>query len=261
MAQGSLISDAIRESQRTTRDESLSDIRLIDFIERLNGARTVTGKWQVLNTEIRALGFEGATYGLSSGLRNDEISKEVIYYSSYPKAFFDSYIREGLADDDYAVLHCAHSNKPAFWTDIKARYPAPRAALFNELASDFGLREGLVVPFRAPHDAKVSGIGLSFGAHGDGRDIDWPYVLDLCTAFDEVMRQPTSLEQTYRLSHREIECLRLICVGYLNKEIASRLGLSDKTVEHYLKHAIQKLRARNKHHAAAKAAILGLITL
>ena len=62
------------------------------------------------------------------------------------------------------------------------------------------------------------------------------------------------------MSAREIECLTLTCLGRLNKEIAAILRLSDKTVEHYLNHAVGKLRARNKHHAAAKAAILGLLT-
>jgi DNA-binding NarL/FixJ family response regulator len=43
------------------------------------------------------------------------------------------------------------------------------------------------------------------------------------------------------LTHREAEVLRLIASGYSNKEIASRLSLSVKTVEAHKANAMRKL--------------------
>ncbi len=241
------------------------DERLFAFVERLNNAANVTERWKLLNDEIAKYGFGGATYGLSSGLRSGTISEEVIYYSSYRRDFLASYVQEGFADHDYAVLHCAKPRAPALWSEIKQVYPTSRSVEFVQMADDFGLREGIVIPFCSPHDRKTGGIGLSI-LPGEEAELavrlrrDWPYTLAFCTAFDEAMRAPYSLRETYRLSAREIECLTLTCLGRLNKEIAAILRLSDKTVEHYLNHAVGKLRARNKHHAAAKAAILGLLT-
>ncbi|MFO1499285.1 MAG: response regulator transcription factor [Verrucomicrobiota bacterium] len=48
------------------------------------------------------------------------------------------------------------------------------------------------------------------------------------------------------LSERETSVLRLIAEGYGNKEIASRIGISAKTVETYKARAMKKLRLRNR---------------
>lgn len=48
------------------------------------------------------------------------------------------------------------------------------------------------------------------------------------------------------LSEREAEVLRLIALGYSNKEIAAKLELSVKTVETYKKRSVEKLGLRSR---------------
>jgi two-component system, NarL family, response regulator NreC len=48
------------------------------------------------------------------------------------------------------------------------------------------------------------------------------------------------------LSDREAEVLRLIALGYSNKEIAAKLELSVKTVETYKKRSVEKLGLRSR---------------
>jgi Response regulator containing a CheY-like receiver domain and an HTH DNA-binding domain len=48
------------------------------------------------------------------------------------------------------------------------------------------------------------------------------------------------------LSQREAEVLRLIALGYSNKEIAAKLELSVKTVETYKKRSVEKLGLRSR---------------
>jgi DNA-binding NarL/FixJ family response regulator len=48
------------------------------------------------------------------------------------------------------------------------------------------------------------------------------------------------------LSEREGEVVRLIALGYSNKEIASRLGLSVKTIETYKTRSMEKLGMRSR---------------
>lgn len=239
--------------------------KFLHFVERLGSAKTASKKWDIFNDEIHKLGFNGATYGLSTGLKRKDIADEVIYYTSYQSEFVDLYQKEGLADHDYAVLYCATGNAPALWTDIKGICHTKKSSILTEASHDYGLKAGLVIPFRNKNDLKVSGVGLSF--HSEYDDVfqkelkqHQSYIYEICTAFDEAMRSPACIQETYQISPREMECLTLTCFGYLNKEIADQLRLSPKTVEHYMKSAMQKLRARNKHHAAAKAAILGLIS-
>ena len=52
------------------------------------------------------------------------------------------------------------------------------------------------------------------------------------------------------LTDREREILRLLAKGQSNKEIADVLGLSDKTIKHYMTGILQKLHVRNRVEAA-----------
>src|SRR5207244_1603694 len=55
-------------------------------------------------------------------------------------------------------------------------------------------------------------------------------------------REATSAE----LSEREAEVIRLIALGYSNKEIAAQLKLSVKTVETYKTRSMEKLHVRSR---------------
>jgi DNA-binding NarL/FixJ family response regulator len=52
------------------------------------------------------------------------------------------------------------------------------------------------------------------------------------------------------LTEREEEILRYVCKGQSNKEIGDTIGLTEKTVKHYMTNILQKLHARNRVEAA-----------
>jgi len=60
-----------------------------------------------------------------------------------------------------------------------------------------------------------------------------------------------------RLTPREMDILRLVCLGRLNKEIASELSLSIRTVEGHLNAILGKLGARSRTEAAMYASSKG----
>jgi DNA-binding NarL/FixJ family response regulator len=63
------------------------------------------------------------------------------------------------------------------------------------------------------------------------------------------------------LTDRELEILEYVSVGLSGKQVASRLGLSPRTVETHLSKLYRKLGARNRVQALSRAASLGLIDL
>ena len=62
---------------------------------------------------------------------------------------------------------------------------------------------------------------------------------------------PNGFAQKFvELTLREEQILRLVCEGQSNKEIGEHVGLTEKTVKHYMTNILQKLHARNRVEAA-----------
>ncbi len=62
----------------------------------------------------------------------------------------------------------------------------------------------------------------------------------------------TTAAEVEGLSPREREILELLAAGFPNKEIASRVGLTDGTVRWHLRHVYNKLHVRSRTEAALK---------
>jgi DNA-binding NarL/FixJ family response regulator len=60
------------------------------------------------------------------------------------------------------------------------------------------------------------------------------------------------------LTEREREVLRLVAEGATNREIASKLFISENTVSFHMKNILSKLHVKNRAHAAAFAIRAGL---
>ena len=61
------------------------------------------------------------------------------------------------------------------------------------------------------------------------------------------------------LTRRESEVVRLIAVGLTNREIASELFLSPRTVDMHVRNILRKLDSRSRADAVRRAGELGLL--
>src|SRR6266542_4355890 len=71
--------------------------------------------------------------------------------------------------------------------------------------------------------------------------------------------RPSTRENPAGLTARELEVLALVAQGLRNAEIAERLVLAEKTVDHHVSAILRKLGARTRGEASAEAARLGFI--
>lgn len=88
--------------------------------------------------------------------------------------------------------------------------------------------------------------------------------MTLAEAIDTVRRmaapQRTAKASAFStLSERELEVVRLVAEGLSNKEIGSRLKLSDKTIKNHISHILAKLSLTARTQIAVHAIRSGLV--
>jgi DNA-binding CsgD family transcriptional regulator/tetratricopeptide (TPR) repeat protein len=71
--------------------------------------------------------------------------------------------------------------------------------------------------------------------------------------------RPSTVANPAGLTEREVQVLTLLAVGLSNPEIAARLVVSGRTVDHHVSAILRKLRVRGRAEAGAEATRLGLI--
>jgi DNA-binding CsgD family transcriptional regulator len=71
--------------------------------------------------------------------------------------------------------------------------------------------------------------------------------------------RPSTRENPAGLTARELEVLQLVADGLRNAEIAGRLVVSEKTVDHHVSAILRKLDVRTRGEASAEAARTGMV--
>lgn len=100
---------------------------------------------------------------------------------------------------------------------------------------------------RALDDPATAGRALQQARDAFGR-------LGAAAALDEVdALERGRLTSPHGLTEREAEVLRVVATGASNKAVATRLGISERTVERHLSNVFAKLEVRSRTEAAAYA--------
>jgi NarL family two-component system response regulator LiaR len=124
----------------------------------------------------------------------------------------------------------------------------------NDARAIAALRAGALSYVRKGSDPTTLLTALRAAAHGQA-------VLDPAIA-DAVLQELTSQKKAGQgLSEREQEVLRLLALGYMNKQIAEKLVIGEETVKTHVGNILAKLHLNHRMQATIYALKQGLISL
>jgi DNA-binding NarL/FixJ family response regulator len=77
--------------------------------------------------------------------------------------------------------------------------------------------------------------------------------------FSRQMKEAVAPPSVSELTEREIDVLKLVTDGAINKEIATTMYITENTVKYHLRNIMEKLHLRNRAQVAAYAVSKGII--
>jgi DNA-binding CsgD family transcriptional regulator len=222
-------------------DEALEASLAGGHLQRLGHVHAARAEaaWLV-GDAARALDEARAVYDLALEKRHLWFAGELAYWQwkaggleTAPDWIAEPYARQ-IAGDARAAAEA--------WATRGCRYEAARA--LAESDSEDELREGLDAFEEL--DARPAAQGVRHTLRERGASVPRG-------------PRPATRANPANLTARELDVLTLLAAGLRNAEIADRLVLSRRTIDHHVSSILRKLDARTRGEATAEAARLGLL--
>jgi DNA-binding CsgD family transcriptional regulator len=232
-----------------------------DITASIESAGDIPAVGAACRSAAAAMGFPFFLYGFRMPLPLTQPCQFIL--SGYPAAWREHYDRERYLAIDPVLMRALSTVLPFAWDELE-RSDARVDQLFRE-AAGHGLRHGLSVPVHGAHGEG----GLMSLAGKDPLPSKGPKRLALFQRaqwFTAVvharMRSLVFREQpapAAPLTARERECLQLAAQGMSAQGIGRDMNITERTVVFHLNRAEEKLGARRRLEAVARAVALGEI--
>ncbi|MCB1384206.1 MAG: autoinducer binding domain-containing protein [Notoacmeibacter sp.] len=186
-----------------------------------------------------------------------------VWRCTYPQTFRDDLPRGFLADDMSSQLVLL-TRRPVLWHSDEATQAATPAQLKRlEINRRHGMAVGISIPVFNASGHVCGGFGLRHGAQDAAAfDEAWKRnrdgIMAELASFDQAYRGPFA-RHVFRLSPQELRVLAGAAAGMTASQAAHDLGLSQKTVEAYLRSARDKTLSVTTTEAVAKAVFFHLV--
>lgn len=238
---------------------------LEDFVDKLADCESMDDAWDAYNEALGHYGVEHACYGFMATLPRKAVTTEVLTWSSHDDRFTEAYMASNHPDNDWSVSWSMQQTQAQRWRTTEVLDGlSNEERKTEELAYDFGLYEGIVVPIRGATPLSWGGIGLAAPNLGEG---EWGRLLashqekleTLSQAFHEYVLAHGFLGH-FELSEREREVLKWIACGLNKHDIADKLNISARTAEVHIYRIRRKLGCVNDAQVTAKALVFNLVS-
>lgn len=182
------------------------------------------------------------------------------------RAWHEHYLEQGYADVDRTLEKNLVDTIPLFW-DVKeqlAQSKNRRERRMREDSIEFGVRQGLSVPIHGPNNDFVSLTLHQFRNETcltNYKVHQYEWVSAAYIYYHHIQRiltrNETATPATYKLTHREEQCLKLTAQSWRVEHIAKELNISPRTVNFHIQNANKKLGTNNKYQAVNRMLMEG----
>jgi DNA-binding CsgD family transcriptional regulator len=219
---------------------------------------------------VRNFGFETFMYGISASAHPDQESKTFVF-TTLPRAWVSRYDQQAYIEIDPRVRRALESAIPLIWDQTTERGYSDRVDAFLEDAAAHGVASGVAFGI---HDARAGLVAVALNSSqaelDDARRAaiakNLGDIILFGIYFHEIFIRavvhqgvPPKSEGA-PLTSRERQCLLFAAHGLTSVDIATRLGIAERTVEFHFAGIRSKLAAANRQEAVAKAMAAGLIS-
>jgi DNA-binding CsgD family transcriptional regulator len=231
-------------------------------LRRIVDAETLRELWRATRNYFRDQGFNGIAYFIP---RQPFMSRSMVVNGvghGFPKEVIEAYRKFGLGGNDPVPRYALEHGTPIRWTDAFLQAdPTPEQLQFREEMHAVNLGDGYSLPVFGSGGRNAC---LQVGFPRDDSVVDNAPVREMHIVAQAAHTRlcamwPDSAEVDNPLSGRELEILGWIARGKSNSVIAHILGLSQSTVDTYLRRIYEKLDVSDRTSAAVKGIGMGLI--
>lgn len=236
---------------------------LNDFCEKVDRAKNLEDLWSVCMEFFAGYGLSKASYHHfpPAGAGRGETVR--VYAKGQPDAWIQEYVKGKLYKVDPIPGLAQAATKPFFWRDrIEMQKLAQPERDFIHWSAAHGVRDGLAIQVFGPN-GRNGLVALGFGE--DRPDLSLGAIRELqcaCQIGHMIYIRVTSLPEpdAPALTAREREVLNWVSKGKSNSVIADIMGISNHTVDAYLRRIYLKLGVSDRISASIKGLGSGLIS-
>jgi LuxR family quorum-sensing system transcriptional regulator SolR len=229
-----------------------------DFAERSLEAGSIGELGAMFQRAIEAEGFDN--FGLA------EVSAFKLKHLAlgrFPDGFLAHYRDRNYERIDPIIALSLHAVLPFYWEEALPRTMTKKQKAFLGECRDLGVHSGITMPFHSPGGrVDVVSISQRHRNRPDRKRQSLVYAMSAqfwqrSLVFED--KAAVAHAPLAELSPREVECLAWVRDGVAYHDIASRLGISHRTVEFHMANVLRKLAVRDKTSAVVRAMRLGLV--
>ena len=223
----------------------------------------------IVDSIAKSFGFDGFMYGVSLCPRPNTETRQYVYMT-WPPELGRIYDERALVEVDPRIHDLLESVVPLAWDQTTFRGRSGAVDDFLDLLQSFGLASGIVCPIRDMHGrTAILSLGSVVAINDEVRNSTIALakgdIMLFGLYFHELFLRGVSNEripphlQGAKLSPRERECLTMAARGLAGEDIALRLTIGLRTVQHHFDSIRGKLGAANRLEAVAIGLQTGII--